>query len=107
RRQGGCRPENVSKREHSPKSIVIGVADPIAQGEGGTEVHANASGLRCSRGSTASMQPSVGREQGRSIRFKCEPVGPAKPTRRERYEDWMMVLRGRESRAHGEAVSGS
>ena len=33
----------------------------------------------------------VGREQGRSIRFRREPVGPAKPTKREGYDDRVEV----------------
>jgi hypothetical protein len=35
----------------APKSIVIGVADPVPLREGGIAVRVSASGLRCSRGS--------------------------------------------------------
>ena len=66
RRQGGCRPES-SEREDNPKSIVIGVADPVPQG--------GRQNLRSRQCEWAEVLPGfvhtyqgVGREQGRSIR---------------------------------------
>ena len=76
----------------APKSIVIGVADPIPQ-----RGRRNCSPRQRERPAVLpgflppACNPRDRREQGRSIRFKRQLVGPAKPMRCEGPDDRMEV----------------
>jgi hypothetical protein len=77
----------------APKSIVIGVADPVP-------LRGRQNCGPCQRERSAVLPgflpPACNqrdrREQGRSIRFKHSLVGPAKPMRREGPDDRMEVI---------------
>jgi len=77
----------------APKSIVIGVADPIPQ-----RGRRNCSPRQRERPAVLpgflppACNPRDRREQGRSIRFKRQLVGPAKPMRWEGPDDRMEVI---------------
>src|SRR5215467_5488610 len=93
----------------APKSNVIGAADPVAQWgrrnlgsrqREWTEVLPGFLPPACNR--------RVGREQGRSIRFRREPVGPAELMRREGPDDRVEVrLTGSTPRSGEPATWGS
>ena len=93
----------------APKSIVIGVADPIP-----LRGRQNCSPRQRERPAVLPgfLPPACNqrdrREQGRSIRFKQPLVGPAKPMRREGPDDRMEVrLTGSTPRTGEPATWGS
>ena len=83
RRQGGLQAGTaVINGKIAPKSIVIGAADPIPQRgrRNRWPRHSEWSEMLPGFVPPACSQRDR-REQGRSGRFRCKPVGPAKPMR--------------------------
>ena len=96
----------------APKSIVVEVADLIPLGGRPSFMTCHGERLEMLPGFVPpACCPKVPCEQGRAVGLKRELVGPAKPNGENgpkalRQSDWLIVLRGRESRPHGEAASG-
>ena len=73
---------NNSERDIAPKSNVIGVADPVAQrGRQNRRLRQREQSEALPGFIPPACNQRKQREQGRSIRFRRELVGPAKPKR--------------------------